>query len=406
MIASGIIFLFALAPGMPFLPFTLLAAGVFFLSRTVTSLKAKEERDAETTVEEKRDELTPERVQDLLPLDTLELEVGYGLIPLVDTQKPGGLLDRIRSLRKQLALEMGLVMPSLHIRDNLELKPNEYAIAIKGNRVGGGELMVDHLLAIDPGDAKTSVEGIRTSDPAFGLPAVWIKPERKGDAQLSGYTVVDLSSVVTTHLSEVVRQHGEEFLGRQEVQRLLDVLTKTNPKAVEELTPGLLPLGAIQKILQNLVREQVSIRDLLTVVETLADYAPVTKDTDLLTEYVRQRFARSLTRTFTDKSRTLKVFAVRPELEEMIAGGITQTEYGAYLAMEPGDAQRVVGAVKECLDRAAARIEQPVILCSSTIRRHLKKLCDRFQMKVTVLSHNEIPSGLKVQSLGDIGLAQ
>lgn len=403
-VASGIILAFALAPGMPILPFLLLAAGVYVLSRNVTPEAGEKQVESQTPAEKEGDELGPEEVEKLLPLDILELEIGYGLIPLVDNKKQGNLLSRIRSLRRQFALEMGLVMPSLHIRDNLELKPHEYAFCIKGNVVARGELMMDHLLAIDPGNAKKKIEGIRTTDPAFGLPSLWISQDKKGDAQLGGYTVVDLPSVITTHLSEMVRQHGYEFLGRQEVQRLLDNVAKTSPKVVEELTPGLLSIGAIQKILQNLVREQVSVRDLLSVLETLADYAPMTKDTDLLSEYVRQRLARSLTRPYVDGGKSLKVLTMASDMEEVIARGINQTEYGAYLALEPQQAKGITDAIKQALEKAAVKIEQPVILCSTTVRRHLKKLCERFQIPVVVFSHNEIPSGLEVQALGEIGL--
>ncbi len=402
-IASGIIFLFALAPGMPAIPFMLLAGTVYFLSRAVAGVQesAIEKTDKEG---EKAGGQGPEQVEALLPLDLLELEIGYGLIPLVDNQSQGNLLERIRSLRKQYALEMGLIIPSLHIRDNLELKPNEYAICIKGNEVARGELMMDHYLAIDPGDVKTKIEGIPTKEPAFGLPARWISPDKKGDAQLAGYTVVDLSSVIITHLSEVVRQYGYEFLSRQEVQRLLDNLATTHPKAVEELVPSLLTVGAVQKILQNLVREQVSIRDLLTIVETLADYAPITKDTDLLTEYVRQRLARTLVKPYLDKDNVLRVIAVSQDIEEKISNGINQTEYGAYLALEPSEAEAIITSINKTIDVAAARIEHPVLLCSATIRRHLKKLCERFQVQVAVISHNEIPNGIQVESVAEIGL--
>ncbi|MBW1765907.1 MAG: flagellar biosynthesis protein FlhA [Deltaproteobacteria bacterium] len=404
--ASGVILLFALAPGMPAIPFILLAGIVFFLSRSIASKEREKEKQAETPPAKEAEELSPEEVERLLPLDILELEIGYGVIPLVDNQKQGNLMDRIRSLRRQFALEMGLVMPSLHIRDNLELKPNEYTFCIKGNEVARGELMTDHYLAIDPGDVRNKIEGIEAKDPAFGLPALWVASEKKGDAQLAGYTVVDLPSVITTHLSEIVRQYGYEFLGRQEVQRLLDNLSNTSPKVVEELIPGLLSLGATQKILQNLVREQVSIRDFLTILETIADYALMTKDTDLLTEYVRQRLARTVTKPYTDSDKALKVLTVTSHVEEVIAGGINQSEYGSYLALEPQQAKGITDAVKQALEKAAAKIEQPVILCSTTIRRHLKKLCERFQLQTVVLSHNEIPSGLELQSLGDINLKQ
>ena len=401
-IASGIIFLFALAPGMPAIPFMLLAGTIFFLSRGIISRKRKKEMQVEAPSEGEAEELSTEEVERLLPLDLLELEIGYGLIPLVDNKQKSNLLDRIRSLRRQFALEMGIIMPSLHIRDNLELKPNEYTVCIKGNDVAKGELMMDHYLAIDPGDIKTKIEGIKTKDPAFDLPALWVPAEKKEDAQFAGYTVVDLPSVITTHLSEVIRQHGYEFLGRQEVQRLLDNLSKTTPKVVEELTPALLSLGAIQKILQNLVHEQVSIRDLLTILETLADYAPMIKDTDLLTEYVRQRLARSITKSYIDSGKTLKILTVNTDMEEVIASSINQAEHGSYLAMEPEQARRVTDAIKQALEKMSIKIEQPVILCSTTTRRHLKKLCERFQIQATIFSHNEIPGGLEVQSLGDI----
>jgi flagellar biosynthesis protein FlhA len=405
-IASGIIFLFALAPGMPAIPFLLLSATVFFLSRTASASEREKAVEVEAEGEEAGGEPGTEEVERLLPLDMLELEIGYGLIPLVDNKKQGNLLDRIRSLRRQFALEIGLIMPSLHIRDNLELKPNEYAICIKGNEVAKGELMMDHVLAIDPGDAKARIEGIGTKDPAFGLPAIWIAGDKKPDAQFAGYTVVDLPSVIMTHLSEVVRQHGHEFLGRQEVQRLLDNLSKTSPKVVDELVPGLMSLGAVQKVLQNLVREQVSIRDLLTILETLADYAPMTKDTDLLTEYVRQRLARSLAKAYVDGHKVLKVLTLSQGMEELVGSGINQTEYGSYLALEPQQATSIIDAIKEKLEKVAVQTEQPVILCSTTVRRHLKKLCERFRIPVAVFSHNEIPSGLDVQSLGDVSFGR
>jgi len=402
MIASGIIFLFALAPGMPALPFMVLSLAVFFFARVVTGSEQKRVEEAEAEAEQAAEEATPEEVESLLPLDMLELEIGYGLIPLVDNKANGNLLERIRSLRRQFATEMGLIMPSLHIRDNLELKPAEYAVCIKGNEVARGELLMDHLLAIDPGDVKAKVEGIPTKDPAFGLPALWIDQDKKSDAQFAGYTVVDLPSVITTHVSEVVRRDGYEFLDRQEVQRLLDKVSETHPKVVEELVPGLLSLGSVQKVLQNLVREQVTIRDLLTILETLADYAAMSKDTDLLTEYARQRLARSLTRPYLGKDRVLRVLSVSAGLEESVASGVNQSEYGSYLALDPRQANTIIEAVKKSVERTSAKLEQPVLLCSTAIRRHLKKLCERFQIPLTVLSYNEIPSGLQIETMEEI----
>ncbi|MBN1627561.1 MAG: flagellar biosynthesis protein FlhA, partial [Deltaproteobacteria bacterium] len=382
MIASVIIFLFGLTPGMPMIPFTILSAAIFFVARTLKMQDIKKVVEKEAAPKEAKPEITHEEIERLLPLDPLELEIGYGLIPVVDNKGQGNLLDRIRALRKQFATEMGLVMPSLHIRDNLELKPNEYSFCIKGNDVARGELMPEHLLAIDPGDAKGKIEGIKTKDPAFGLPAVWITPDKKSAAELAEYTVVEPASILTTHLSEVVRQYGYEFLGRQEIQRLLDNVSRTSPKVVEELVPGLLSLGSLQKVLQNLVREQVSIRDLLSIIETLADYAPMTKDTDILTEYVRQRLARSITKPYLMGKKTLKVLNLKPSVEEMIARGINQTDYGAYLALGPKDARKIIEQVKKGIDSIAVKIEQPVILCSTAIRRHLKKLCDSFHVQV------------------------
>jgi flagellar biosynthesis protein FlhA len=404
-LASGIVFLLALTPGMPTLPFLFLSGSVYLLGRhfkPIAVAKKEKKEEAGVPAAAGAEEFSPEEVQKLLPLDVLELEIGYGLIPLVDNKKPSNLLERIRSLRRQFALEMGLIIPSLHIRDNLELKPNEYYVCIRGNGVAKAELMMDHLLAIDPGDVKAKIEGLKTRDPAFGLQAIWIPAEKKTDAQFAGYTVVDLPSVITTHLSEIVRQYGHEFLGRQEVQRLLDNLGKNNPKVVEELVPGILSLGAIQKVLQNLVREQVSIRDLLTILETLADYAPMTKDTDLLTEYVRQRMARSITKPYLDHFKLLKVLTVSGELEELLSRGINQTEYGAYLTLEPQQAGSIIDAIRTALEKVAAKLEQPVVLCSTTIRRHLKKLCERFQVPIVIISHNEIPGGLEIKSMGEV----
>lgn len=405
-IAAGIIFLFALAPGMPFIPFSLLALILFFLSRNLISTAREQSTKEQGETDEDTDAAGPEEIERILPLDRLELEIGYSLIPLVDNKKQGNILDRIKTLRRQFALEMGIVMPSLHIRDNLELRPGEYAFCIKGNEVARGELMMDHLLAIDPGDVKARTEGIETKDPAFNLPAIWITPDRKADAQLAGYTVVDLPSVLTTHLSELVRRYGYELLGRQEVQRLIDNIAADNPKVVEELVPGQLTLGAVQKVLQNLVREQVSIRDLLSILETLADYASLTKDTDLLTEYVRQRLSRALTKPYVDGDQILRVLNIAPGTEEVLVKGVNQTEYGSYLALDPNQAKTIVESIHREVEKAAVKIEHPVILCSTTIRRHLKKLCERFQIQVAVFSHNEIPSGLNIEALGEIGIGK
>jgi flagellar biosynthesis protein FlhA len=278
-IASAMVFSFGLVPGLPHVAFltlgTALGGLAYVLYKAQASAKVKEQKEAKAKAAPPPP--GPEQVEALLPLDTLELEVGYGLIPLVDEEQDGDLLERIRSIRQQLALEMGVVVPPLHVRDNLQLKPGGYSILIKGNEVAGGELMIDYMLAMDPGDAKRRVEGIPTTEPAFNLPALWIPRSRKEEAQFAGYSVVDLSTVVATHLTEVIRNHSHELLGRQDVQRLLDNLAKSAPKVVEEVNAAM-NLGRLQKVLQSLLRERVSIRDMLTICETLADYGPMSKD--------------------------------------------------------------------------------------------------------------------------------
>lgn len=303
-----VLFIFGLVPGLPLLPFWIFAALMFVVSRgmadkeKVTAADGKAASGAKAGAKAGKKESasadTPEEVQNLLPLDTLELEVGYGLIPLVDEAQNGNLLSRIRSIRRQFALDMGVVLPALHLRDNLQLRPGQYALLIKGNPVASAEILVDHFLAMDPGNVTTKIEGIETREPAFNLPALWIPESRCENAQVAGYTVVDPSTVIATHLTEVFRRHLADFLGRQEVQALLDTLAKSSPKAVEDLVPNTLPLGTVQKVLQNLVRENVTIRDMLTIVETLDDYGAAIKNPDVLTEYVREKLARSIVKPY------------------------------------------------------------------------------------------------------------
>ena len=346
-----------------------------------------------------------ERVEELLPLDLLELEVGYGLIPLVDKEQGGELLERIKSIRRQFALEMGVIIPPMHIRDNLQLKPNQYSIIIKGVEVAGGELMPGYYLAMNPGDVKAEIEGIPTTEPAFGIPALWIGENDKEKAQIAGYTVVDLSTMIATHISEILKSHAYELLGRQEVQSLLDTLATSHPKAVEELVPNLLTLGGVQKVLQNLLKEQVSVRDLLTVVETLADYAPITKNIDILTEYVRQRLRRSITRQYVNPTGEIALMTLDAEIEELIQNSIQHTEHESYLSLEPSLAQKVLAQLTTSAERFTNMNYQPLILCSPGIRPHLKRMTERFMPTLVVLSHNEIDKRAKLKSLGVISLA-
>ena len=342
----------------------------------------------------------PEQVESLLHLDRLELEVGYGLIPIVDEEQSGDLLDRIRSIRRQFASELGMVIPPLRVRDNLQLKPGEYRLLIKGNEVAKGEMMPGYIMALNPGEVKRTVEGIPTKEPVFQLPALWVAEKRKEEAQFAGYTVVDISTIIATHLTEIIRSHADELLGRQDVQRLLDRLAEQYPKVVEELTPHLLSLGAVQKVLQNLLKERVSIRDLLTILETLADYATMTKDPDLLTEYVRQRLARTILKQFETQEGLLPLITMDQKMEDFLRDRIQKGEYGINLALEPSLVHKILTSFQQALDRITSLNAQPVILCSPVLRRHLKRLLERFLPQVAVLSHSELTPQAKIQSIG------
>ncbi|MFZ5586599.1 MAG: flagellar biosynthesis protein FlhA [Thermodesulfobacteriota bacterium] len=407
-IAGGIVFAFGLVPGLPHLAFMILGGSVGALSwvlfRAQKQAQAQEMAQQATAARPAAAAPGPEQVEALLPLDILELEVGYGLIPLVDEEQNGDLLERIRSIRQQLALEMGIVVPPLHVRDNLQLKPGGYAILIRGNEVAHGELMIDYYLAMDPGDAKKAVEGIPTREPAFNLPAVWIQAARREEAQFAGYSVVDLSTVIATHLTEVIKSHSDELLGRQETQRLLDNLQKTSPKVVEELLHQL-SLGGVQKVLQNLLRERVSVRDLLTIAETLCDYSTLTKDPDVLTEYCRQKLNRGILKSILGPGvRDLHVMTLDPAVEDVITAGIQQTDHGVYLSVDPDKVQKVIAGLNRQLERFATLSQPPVVLCSPVVRRHFRRIVERFVPSLSVLSHNELVSDLNVHGVGAIKL--
>ncbi|MHC1710658.1 MAG: flagellar biosynthesis protein FlhA [Solidesulfovibrio sp.] len=405
-LVSGILLLFGIVPGLPALPFFAMSGLLFFVARLSNKQQDILKNEAIKKDNKPAPELeTPEEVQALLPLDALELEVGYGLIPLVDEEQNGNLLSRIRSIRRQFALDMGVVIPSLHLRDNLQLRPGQYVVLIKGNEVASAEILIDHYLAMDPGDAKHRIQGVETREPAFNLPALWIPELHKEEAMLAGYTVVDPSTVIATHLTEVFKRHLHEFLGRQEVQTLLDHLAKRAPKAVEDLVPGAMNIGGVQKVLQNLVREGVSIRDLLTVVETMADYGVTVKDPDQLTEYVRSRMGRTIVKPYLTAAGSLPILNLTPKVEGAIQESVRQTDHGAYLAMEPGLAQRIIQAIQRAMDKALLTEGQPVLLTSPLVRPHLAQLLSRFIPNLPVVSQAEIPAEIKLQSLANIGLS-
>jgi flagellar biosynthesis protein FlhA len=335
-------------------------------------------------------------------IDPLELEVGYGLISLVDREQGGKFLDRVRSIRRQFAVEMGMVIPPIHIRDNLQLNSSEYQILLKGVKIAGSGLMVNHYLAMDPGDATRKIEGIATKEPAFNIPACWIPEERKEEAKLAGYTVVDDATIMATHLTEVLRKHASELLGRQEVQHLLDNLSKTYPKAVEELVPNLLSLGAVQKVLQHLLEERISIRDLLTIVETLADCAPLTKDPDLLTEYVRNKMSRSFISPHIGEDGYLKLITMSQDVEGILLKGIQKTEHGSYLSVDPNIADSIISSIKKESEKAMSKNIQPILLTTPLIRRHLRKMIEYFIPSLMVLSQSELLSDIGFKSIGKV----
>jgi flagellar biosynthesis protein FlhA len=313
-------------------------------------------------------------------------------------------LGRIKAIRHQLALELGIVVPAMHVRDNLQLKPSEYRLLLKGNPVAKGELVTGHYLALCPGESKQEIGGISTIDPAFGLPAVWISENRQHEAIQAGYTVVDLSTVVATHLTELFKKHADELLTRQTVLQLLENLGESQQKLVDELTPGLLSLGTVQKVLQNLIRERVSLRDLQTICETLADYGTMTKDPEILTEYVRQALARTITKPYETDGGLLCVLTLQQELEERITKGIQKSDQGSFLSLEPGFVQRFIQTANREVKRVLNLGHQPVILTSPLVRRHAKKLLERFLPEVAVIAHSELSSPLEIKSIGMIGI--
>ncbi|WP_150267687.1 flagellar biosynthesis protein FlhA [Paenibacillus tepidiphilus] len=394
-----------------FTPITVLStlplAGLMaFAAYKMGEKENKKQLEEEQLVEEKQIEevRSPESVINLLTVDPIEFEFGYGLIPLADTAQGGDLLDRIIMIRRQCALEMGLVVPVIRIRDNIQLKPNEYVIKIKGNVVGGGELLLNHYLAMSPGYDDESIHGIETVEPSFGLPALWIDETVKERAELSGYTVVDPPSVVATHLTELIKRHGHELLGRQETKQLVDNLRESYPVLVDELIPSVLAIGDVQKVLAKLLREKISIRDLVTIFETLADYGTYTKDPDILTEYVRQALSRQITQQFSQSGETLRVITVGPNLEKKISESVQQTEQGSYLALDPVSTQTVYQRLTEQINRLLQSGQQPIVLTSPTIRMYLRQVIERTMQDIPVLSYSELEPNIEIQSVGVVNL--
>jgi len=376
----------------------LLAFGAYQLSRKPVV--------DETVIEEQQEEIVtndlkaPESVVKLLQVDPIEFEFGYGLIPLADTNQGGDLLDRIVMIRRQLAIELGLVIPVVRIRDNIQLQPNEYVLKIKGNEVAHGELLLDHYLALNPGYDEPSIIGIDTFEPSFGLPAKWISEEMRERAEMFNYTVVDPPSVVSTHITEIIKSYAHELLGRQETKNLIDHLKENYSILVDEVTPNPLSIGDIQKVLGKLLKEKVSIRNLPVIFEALADYGRYTTDPEVLTEYVRQALARQITSQFSQSNESLKVITLSGKVEKIIADSITQSEHGSYLSIDPDTSGEFIKAVNKEVEEMSIAQQQPILLCSPAIRMYVKQLVERYMPTLPVLSYNELDADLEVQSVG------
>ena len=357
----------------------------------------EEVHQAENEAEEIR---RPENVVSLLQVDPIELEFGYGIIPLADVNQGGDLLDRVVMIRRQIALELGTVVPIIRLRDNIQLNPNQYIIKIKGIQVTEGEILFDHYMAMNPGYVEEEITGIPTFEPSFHLPAIWITESQRERAESLGYTVVDPPSIIATHLTEVIRQHIAELLTRQDVQNLVNNLKESNPVLVDELIPKLLGLGEIQKVLQNLLEEGISIRDLLTIFETLADHAQTTRDTDVLTEYVRQALKRAISSKYFPANETTSVITLDPKIEQEIMSSVKQTEQGAYLTLDPERTKAIMNSVETEIQKLESLGKSAIIITSPIVRMYFKKLSEDYFKDLIVVSYNEVESNVELQSVG------
>jgi flagellar biosynthesis protein FlhA len=405
LVAAGAIGLFALIPGLPKLPF-LLIAGIFGAVGWAVrnGMPAAQEAEAAARASAAQAELPAPGDEPLggLAVDALELAIGFGLVPLVDGGSGGSLLRRVSMIRRQIAGELGLVIPPVRIHDELGMESHEYVLKVRGSEVARGRIMPGHLLAMDPGDASGTLQGIPTREPAFGLEAVWVHESARAEAEALGYTVVDAESVIVTHLTETIRSHAAELLSRQDVRALLDKLKETNAAVVEEVVPEALSLGEIQRVLQSLLAEGVPIRDLGTIVEAIGDKARTTRDTSLLSEYARQALGRAITAPHLDEQLRLQAITLDPAIEQEVSTSITQTTDGEYLAMDPPRAQAIVNALRTQVEHATGHGARPVLLCSARIRRHLRRLIAQAQPHLAVCSYNEIAPGINVETIGVI----
>ena len=385
---------------------TYVGLGVVFIIAARVSQQAVEESKIEEMVQE--DEVQaeavrkPENVNTLLQVDPIELEFGYGIIPLADVNQGGDLLDRVVMIRRQSALELGTVVPIIRLRDNIQLNPNQYIIKIKGIQISEGEILFDHYMAMNPGSVEEEITGIPTFEPSFHLPAIWITESQRERAESYGYTVVDPPSIIATHLTEVIREHIAELLTRQDVQNLVNNLKEGNQALADELVPKLMSLGEIEKVLQNLLREGISIRDLVTIFETLADYAPSTHDTDVLTEYVRQSLKRAISTKYFSTEETTSVVTLDPKLEQQIMDSVKQTENGAYLTMDPEKTKQIIHSTEVETKKLEDAGKPMIVMTSPIVRMYFKKMTQDYFKDLVVVSYNEVEPQIELQSVGMI----
>ncbi|MCL6625614.1 MAG: flagellar biosynthesis protein FlhA, partial [Alicyclobacillus shizuokensis] len=405
-IAAGAVFLLGLVTPiglMRALPVALLAA--FLAWQRQQQLSRQQAKQAEERVRSQHEQTKkPESVLSLLTVEPVEFEFGYGLIPLVDAKQGGDLLERVAAIRRQLALELGIVIPTIRLRDNVQLKPSEYVLKIRGLQVAGAQLQMGHWLAMSPGPEDPNVQGIATTDPAFGMPALWVDKDMKARAEAAGYTVVDLPTVVATHLTEVLRRHAHELLGRQETKALLDHVRETAPALVDDLVPGVLSLGQVQKVLVNLLQEKVSIRDLVSILETLADAASVSKDPDYLTERVRQALSRQICHQFRVPGQPLTVITFSPTVEERLQQSLLMQEGSAQIAVDPNLAQQIYRRLQEESNRLTALGKTPILLTHPQLRLPVRRWLARFLPDLTVLSYSELDPAVEIESGGVVNL--
>lgn len=403
-IAGAVLIFFGLIPGLPKIPFFTMGGMLGFVAYKIEQNNSKDELAEKQKSVEVTKKSNPQNLEELLNMELVELEVGYGLVHLVDTEQNGDLLERITHMRKIFALDWGVIIPSVKIKDNLELKPGGYSVKIKGIQIAKGELMSDYFLAMDPGTVIEKMDGVETTEPVFGLKAVWISEDQKEDAQYNGYTVVDCSTIVATHLTELLKSNLHELFGRQELVRVVDNFKETNPKLVNDLIPDILNLGIVLKVMKNLLREGVSVRDLRTILETLSEYGPTIKDTEALTEFARQALFRTITEKIKSDHGDIPLFTLDRNIEESIAQNIIQTDQGQQLSLDPKVTQIILASLNEKIEEATNMGEKMVVLCSPVIRSHFKRLTEKFIPNLVVVSHNELSPDANIRSLGTVRL--